>query len=102
MKYHELRSCDDCDICGKAIGEHPLKLFWVVKIQRHLIDMDAIRRFSGLALMYNSAAMAAVMGPNEKMTKPAMAEVTITVCEDCASMKSLPIAYMGLELKNQE
>ncbi len=99
MKYNELRAHDNCDMCGSLVGDHPLKLFWVVKIQRHMIDMDAVRRFSGLAQMFNSSAMAQVMGLDEEMTKPAMEEVTVTVCEDCAAQKSLPIAVVGLELK---
>lgn len=84
MKEKELRERTDCTFCGNKIGSTGLPVFWTAKIQRHMVDLNAIKRQDGLAQMIGSPALAGVMGPDEEMTKP-MGEWDVTVCEDCAS-----------------
>lgn len=51
MRERELRESARCALCGRLIGESGLPLFWRVRIERHGIDLAAVRRQSGLALL---------------------------------------------------
>ena len=97
MREKELAEVMDCKLCGKNIGEAGVPLFWRVKIERHGLDLLAMRRQSGLAMQIGSGALANIMGPDEEMTKPMMEPIEFTVCETCASEKTHCIAYMALE-----
>ena len=69
----------------KPIGHTGLPLFWTVKIERHGILMNAVKRQDGLtALLGGNPYIASVMGADEEMTQSMTGEVKITVCETCA------------------
>lgn len=85
MKEKELRECATCAVCGKKIGKTGMPMFWRVRIERHGIDGNAMRRQIGLEMMLGSVAIAQAMGPDEDMTTPLMEPVTFTVCEDCCT-----------------
>lgn len=86
MKEKELRERANCAICGRKIGQSGLPMFWRVRLERHGIKMDAVRRQSGLtAMMGGSAVLAMVMGADEEMTQHMMDPVELTVCEDCCT-----------------
>jgi hypothetical protein len=95
VKEKELRECATCAICGNKIGRSGMQMFWRVRIERHGIDEGAVQRATGLGMMLG-AGLAAVMGPDEEMTKPLMDPVTRTVCEDCGT-KSTCIAALAEE-----
>lgn len=96
MKERELRLHATCSLCGEKIGHTALPLFWTVRIERHGIDMRAVQRQTGLAMMLGgNAAIAGAMGPDEDMTTPMMDPVTLTVCERCAVERDLPIATLA-------
>ena len=95
MKEKELRECATCAVCGNKIGQSGLPMFWRVRLERHGVKLDAVRRQSGLtALLGGSAELAAVMGADEDMTMPMMDPVTLTVCEDCCT-KDVCIAQLA-------
>lgn len=96
MKEKELRERAECGVCGKKIGESGLPMFWTVKIERHGVNMDTVKRQSGFAMAMGNAMLASVMGPDEEMTTPLMDPVDITVCETCA-MKEVVIGALALE-----
>lgn len=94
MKEQELRKVITCSLCGKKAPECGVPLFYRVRIERWGIDLGAVRRQSGLELMFGGTAGAAValaqaMGPDEDMAKPVMDPVTITVCETCSHERHL-------------
>lgn len=93
MKESELRQHATCSLCSRKIGHTGVPLFWTATVTRFGLDAQAIQRQIGLGMML-SPALAGVMGPDEDMAKPVMDPVTITVCESCATMKSLPLAAM--------
>ena len=98
MKEKELRKVVTCSLCGKKAPECGAPLFYRVRIERWGIDLGAVRRQSGLELMFGGTAGAAValaqaMGADEDMAKPVMEPVTITVCETC-SHKSHPLGVL--------
>lgn len=95
MKERKLREHATCSLCKQKIGHTGLPLFWIVRIERHRIDMGAVRRQTGLAMMLGNAAIAEVMGPDEDMTTPAMEPATLTVCETCAVSRSMEVAALG-------
>ncbi len=82
MKAGELRKAASCVCCGKKILRG-IPMFWRVTIDRFIVDLNAVRRQSGLEMMLNSVALAGVMSPDEDMAKPVMKPVTLTICEDC-------------------
>lgn len=101
MKERELRQHATCSLCKEKIGHTGLPLFWRVKIERFGIDMHAVQRQTGLAMMLGgNAAIAAAMGPDEDLAK-VIYEVTLTVCEDCAVNTMVPISSLT-ELAEQE
>jgi len=98
MKERELRLHATCSLCKEKIGHAGVPLFWTVRIERHAIDMQAMQRQTGLAMMFGgNGALAAAMGPDEEMTTPAQEPVTLTVCNLCAVAESsaAPIAVMA-------
>jgi hypothetical protein len=95
MKEQELRQRTECANCHKKIGHTGLPLFWVLKIERHAIDIEAVKRQDGLAAMLGgNAILAHVMGTDAEMTKM-MESVEITLCESCA-MGDVNIAALAL------
>ena len=95
MKEKELRKHATCSVCGRPIGHTGLPLFWTVKIERHGIKMDVVRRQDGLtAMLGGNAMLAEVMGTNEDMTEPVMEPVELTVCETCA-MEDYSVAALA-------
>lgn len=56
--------------------------------------MDVITRQQGLTMMIGHAGLAQVMGPDEDMAEK-IYEAEITVCEECAVSKNMPLAAMA-------
>ena len=70
-------------------------MFWTVKIARYGLKLDALQRQQGLTMMLGGhAELAQIMGTDEEMTSPLLDEVEITVCETCATERSLPLMAM--------
>lgn len=83
MKERELREAANCGVCNKKIGESNLPMFMRVRVQRHALKVEAIRRQQGLGMMLGgNGLLASVMGPNEEMTE-VFHECEITVCDLC-------------------
>ena len=103
MKEKELRKHTDCAICKKKIGASGLPLFWTMRIQRHGLLAEVIKRQDGLAAVLGGNSMLAqVMGTDEEMTQTMFGPVTITVCEDCACRKQLCLAMIAEGLPDEE
>lgn len=84
MKEKELREVSTCGICGKKIGACGIPIFYRVRIETHVIDMAAVQRQQGLGMMLGGNGMlAAVMGPDEQMTKQPFKPAELTVCGAC-------------------
>jgi hypothetical protein len=96
MKEAELRQHATCSLCKKPIGHTRLPLFWKVTVERFGVDLQAVQRQHGLALMIG-APLASVMGPDETMAKPVMDPKVLTVCEGCACERRVPVAVLGME-----
>lgn len=96
MRETELRDSATCALCDRLVGKSGLPLFWRVRIERHGIDLAAVQRQSGLALLLGTPALALALGPDEEMTVPLLEPVTLTVCEFCGT-RDTSIAYLALE-----
>ena len=94
MKETELRKHATCSLCRNKIGHTGLPLFWKVTVERFGVDLLAVQRQQGLAMMIG-APLAGVMGPDETMARPMMDAKVLTVCETCACEQDLPIADMA-------
>jgi hypothetical protein len=93
MREDELRKRSTCGLCGKKIGEAGTPMFYTVKVERHIVDLQAVQRQTGLAMMLGGAApLARVMGPDEEMTK-SLPSFEFTVCGGCDT-KSRSIAAL--------
>ena len=100
MKERELRECATCAVCGQKIGASGLPMFWRVKIESYVINLDAVKRKTGLEMMLGgSAALAAALGPDEEMATAFGSPIEMTVCAGCETI-GVPIvglAQMGAE-----
>lgn len=95
MKRVELLRSARCNLCHRGIGHTKLPLFWRLRIERFGVDLRAAQRQDALGTFLGSQVLGAVMGPDEDLAKPVMDPVTVTVCEDCALDKRLPVAVMA-------
>lgn len=89
MKGDRLRPCDLCKspvACntrdGKAIDFH------VVIVEHEVLNLPAIQRHAGLAMMLGSEQLAGVMGPNEDLSLVA-SRMEVFVCSPCWLEKRL-------------
>jgi len=90
MKESELREPADCSICNQKILHTGIPMFWTMRIERHGVLINAVKRQSGLEMMLgDNVAIAQAMGPDEEMTKSFLGPVDITLCEDCAMENSI-------------
>lgn len=88
MKEKELRNTSTCAVCGKSIGHTGIPMFWRVRLERYMLDMKALQRQQGLAMMLGgSGLLAQVMGPDDDLANK-ITSVEITVCENCAMRQS--------------
>lgn len=85
MKETELRKNATCSVCRNLIGKTGVPAFWTVKVEHHVIRMDAVRRQDGLtAMMDGHARLAQVMGQDAEMTNRIGEPIELTVCENCS------------------
>ncbi len=87
LKEKELRRHAVCGHCGRKIGETKLPIFYLVTVERHGIDMQALQRQQGLGMMLGGNGLLAMhMGANEDMTIPLMEKATVMICEECSTL----------------
>jgi ABC-type uncharacterized transport system permease subunit len=88
-----------CAFCKQGILHSASPLFYRVKVEQMVLDMQAIRRQAGLEMMMGSAAgLAAIMGPNEDMAKSFGDAQNILICNECAlSNPDMLMAFVGEE-----
>lgn len=104
MKERELRKCATCALCGNKIGKSGAPMFWRVRVERHGIDLGAVQRQTGLAMLLGGhGGIAAAMGPDEEMTVLLMDPVALTVCEPCATAGTCvaALAEQGAEAEDR-
>jgi len=83
LKENELRELATCRLCKEKIGTKRVIDMYVVNLERHFIDFEAIARKTGLELMMNgNVAIADELSPNEDMTKLVDRD-RFMICPDC-------------------
>lgn len=93
MKERELREAATCAVCGDKIGKGGVH-FYRVKVDMHVLNLPALQRQQGLAMMMNGNGMlASVMGPDEDMTEVTQS-AEFTVCGECGLTGEHPVAYL--------
>lgn len=94
MREQELREKGNCAICGKGIGHAGGVHFYRVRVEQYIVNMGALQRQSGLAMMLGGHSMLArVMGPDEEMAQKASSS-EITVCSECIGTEHLGIRVL--------
>lgn len=83
MKEAELRQHANCTMCGNPIGHMGALDFYVITVEQYIVDPGALRRQTGLAMAMGSAALAQVMGRDEKLAHLTM-QRKVTACQECA------------------
>jgi hypothetical protein len=84
MKEAELRKRAVCGVCDKKIGESGVPLFYVVRIERHGLNIPVLRRQHGFGIAFG-AGLAQMMGADEDMTVLITEPLEMTVCERCST-----------------
>ena len=86
MKPISLRNLRPCDVCGSPVAGNTRDGrtidFRRLVVERHFLDMNAIREHAGLTLMLGSPEVALAMGSQPDATKP-MSVVELMVCNPC-------------------
>ena len=99
MREDELRESANCDECGKGFLHTGLPTFYRITVERYIVDIKALQRQAGLTVMLDGhAALARIMGPNERLAKKIWEPVKITLCENCSTNENfLPLTAMAFE-----
>jgi hypothetical protein len=100
MNEKELREHADCIICGKPIGHTGLPAFLTVEIKNWSVNLDAVQRQTGLAMMLGSARIAQAMGADEEMAT-LVDSTELTLCWECAASHLTTAADMSLVNKGE-
>lgn len=101
MKEKELRECSTCAMCNMPIGASGLPIFWRVTVERFGLDMAALQRQQGLAMMLGgNGGLAMLMGPDEDLATPIMGPMKLTICEGCCT-KNTCIAALAEEVPDE-
>ena len=96
MKERELRQHTQCDLCHRKLGQTEIPLFWMVTVERYGLDLKAIERQQGMAMMMGgNATLAMHMGPDENLAQQLMEATKLTVCETCAHTQPVLMAALS-------
>jgi len=69
---------------GKKIGEWKTPILHEIKIEDHILLLEAIHRQTGLAMMLGgNGKLAQAMGPDEEMTTKLPDPVNFILCHEC-------------------
>lgn len=86
LKEPELRKHSSCARCGMLIGHTMLPMLYLVTVERHGLNLPALQRQTGLAMMMGgNGVLAYHMGANEDMTTPLMEAGKVMICEPCST-----------------
>lgn len=102
MKERELRNHAACSLCGRKTFAPGLPLFWTVRIQRFGLNVNAVNRQAGLEQFIGNVALAQVFSPGEDMATEMHPPIELTVCEDCACNRYLPLAAIAEIAETEE
>lgn len=96
MKERELRQHATCSLCRQKIGACGIPLFYRLTVERFGVQIDAVRRQSGLAMLLGgNGVIARAMGTDEEMASPVMEKLVLVVCESCSTESRHCIAGMA-------
>lgn len=85
LREDELRKSTTCCGCKRKVGQLPLALFWVIRLEQHALETHAVSRQAGLTgMLGGSAALARDMGPDEAMTRPGES-ASVMMCQWCVA-----------------
>jgi len=97
MKKEDIKKCIRCN---KGVMHTGLPLFWVIKLERFGIDVNAVDRQVGLEKLCG-VGLAGILGPNEDIASSITGEMKAVVCESCA-MEPLPLAYWAEVMSDRD
>lgn len=96
MKEADLRKFTTCACCNrKVLADAHLPIFWTLRIRRHGLNMDAVRRQDALGAFMGSPVLAHVLGADEELSQT-LADVEVAVCEACALAPKLDASLLVL------
>ncbi len=90
LKRGDIKKC--CG-CGRGVMHGGGLMLFRLSAEQHLIDPSAVHRAAGLEAMI-SPALAAVMGPDEDLTRGIAQQRDALVCQECATTRPL-LELMG-------
>jgi hypothetical protein len=97
VAMNALRPCDLCHqpVAGSVRGGMKTIDFYVLKVERHLVDQGAVRRHVGLTMQLGNELLAHAMGTAEPATKP-FSHVEVFVCQPCMIERHLGLIDEGV------
>lgn len=89
------RDFKPCALCRKGVMHANDITFYRVRIERFVVDLNAVQRAHGMEMMMGgNAVIANVMGPNEDLAKLFTGPHEILICSSCALRDKTPIAVI--------
>lgn len=85
LKADEISELGPCAICGEALLNGSLPLFYRVRIEHCGFDSDALRKHAGLAMQIGNERLARIMGTDADLAKIIDGPRTRAVHETCAA-----------------
>ena len=86
-----------CDCCGKGLMHDSSLNVYRVRVESHVLDVNALRRQMGLEMVFgggaSGAVLADVMGPDSNYSVP-LAARDLVICFDCA-IKQPALVLLG-------
>lgn len=85
LKERDLRALAKCAACRKQVGHTGFPRLWRVTIEQYVIDLAAVSRQTGLAMLLGgNGVLAAAMGTDEDMATRVGEATVFALCETCA------------------
>ena len=95
LKERELRALATCAMCSQKVGHTGVPRLWRVTIEQYVLDLNAISRQTGLAMLLGgNGVLAAAMGTDEDMARRVGEATVFAVCERCAVESERSVAEM--------
>lgn len=93
----------NCALCDKGLMHDRSPMFYSVRIDRYVWDLNAVQQQAGLEMMLGNAGLAQVMGPDADLAKKFEANNERLICMSCAMEKKIhTIGILGERLYREE
>lgn len=93
LDKEELIKLATCTGCHRKLMQTGTIFFFKVVMERHVLDLNALRQLGGLSLQLGSEALASVFSPHAEFTKIVEPAQAFALCDECACKPGVPFIF---------